>query len=146
MANKPLLMCHLSVSLVPNLGKTTWSPQKRFNSKNMFPLFLALLRLSWLFVFVGQQYIWNSVPAGFWYQLLQSFQSNGWIWFDTRSRSHWRYRWLSMYPIFLGWLWHLLVEKWIKWFYFDSGCNKSLQFEKLLQFSSTTYILFPFSI
>ena len=83
----------------------------------VFSFFLTLLRLSWLFVFVGQQYIWNSVPAGFWYQLLQSFQSNGWIWFDTRSRSHRRYRWLSVYPILLCWLRHLL-EKWINSVFF----------------------------
>ena len=31
-AYKPLFMCHLSVSLVPNLGKTTQSPQNDLTS------------------------------------------------------------------------------------------------------------------
>ena len=81
-----------------------------------------------------------NTPVASLVKLLPSFQSNGWIWFETRY-----IRWLSMYPIFLCRLWHLLVEKWIKWFYFDSGCNKSLQFEKLLQFSSTTYFFLSLS-
>ena len=96
----------------------------------VFSFFLTLLRLSWLFVFVGQQYIWNSVPAWFWYQLLQSFQSNGWIGFDTRSSSHWRYRWLSVYPIFLCWLRHLL-EKWINSVFFQTLSNLRYFFDSL---------------